>query len=319
MSILVTGAAGFIGSHLIEILARQTSAAIIGIDNFNDYYDPALKRANAKALQAISQAKLVEADFCDFDFTRRLFEQHRFEHVIHLGAWAGVRISVDRPRPYEQANVGGTLSLLEAARAFPVKRFLFASSSTVYGTGAGIPFDEDAPLGIPASPYGATKRAAEIMGLTYHQLHGVPFTSLRPFSVYGPRLRPDLALTIFAKAIWEGRSFPLYGDGSIKRDFTHVSDICAGITAALSAQEIAGECINLGHSEPVEMRRLIALLEASLGKKAIIDFRPTRPEDLPITYAKLDKAKRLLGYEPRVPLAEGIAEYAAWFRETYGK
>lgn len=319
MSTLVTGAAGFIGSHLIEILARQSTAPIVGLDNFNDYYDPALKRANAKSLARVPRFTMIEGDFTDFNFTRRLLEQHRFEHVIHLGAWAGVRISVERPRPYEIANVAGTLSLLEAAREFPVKRFLLASSSTVYGTGAGIPFDEDAPLGVPASPYGATKRAAELMGLTYHQLHGVPFVSLRPFSVYGPRLRPDLAMTIFAKAIWEGRSFPLYGDGSIKRDFTHVSDICAGFIAALTADGVAGQCINVGHSEPVEMRRLIELLEKSLGKKAIIDRRPERPEDLPITFAKLDKAKRFLGYEPKVPLEQGIEEYAAWFRQIYAK
>jgi UDP-glucuronate 4-epimerase len=319
MSILVTGAAGFIGSHLIEILARRSPTPIVGLDNFNDYYDPALKRANAKSLAGVPRFTMIEGDFSDFDFTRRLFEQHRFEHVIHLGAWAGVRISVERPRPYEIANVAGTLSLLEAAREFPVKRFLLASSSTVYGTGAGIPFDEDAPLGVPASPYGATKRAAELMGLTYHQLHGVPFVALRPFSVYGPRLRPDLAMTIFAKAIWEGRSFPLYGDGSIKRDFTHVSDICAGFIAALTAEDVAGQCINVGHSEPVEMRRLIELLEKSLGKKALIDRRPERPEDLPITFAKLDKAKRFLGYDPKVPLEQGIEEYAAWFRSVYAK
>jgi UDP-glucuronate 4-epimerase len=319
MSILVTGAAGFIGSHLCEILAQRCDAPIVGLDNFNDYYDPALKRANAVALEKVQQLTLVEGDFCDFSLTRTLFEQHRFEYVIHLGAWAGVRVSVDRPQPYVQANLSGTLSLLEAARAFPVKRFLFASSSTVYGTGAGIPFDEDAPLGVPASPYGATKRAAELLGLTYHQLHGVPFVSLRPFSVYGPRLRPDLAMTIFARAILEGRSFPLYGDGSIRRDFTHVSDICDGFIAALTADGVCGQCINLGHSQPVEMRRLIELLEKSLGRPAIIDRRPARPEDLPITYAKLEKAGRLLGYEPKVPLEQGVAEYAAWFRETCAK
>ena len=220
---------------------------------------------------------------------------------------------------YQESNVGGTLSLLEAAKEFPVKSFGLASSSTVYGTGAGVPFDEDAPLGVPASPYGATKRAAELMGLTYHQLHGVPVIVLRPFSVYGPRLRPDLAMTIFAKAILHGASLPLFGDGSIKRDFTHVSDICAGFIAAMDAPDAIGECINLGHSEPVEMLRLIELLEESLGKKANIDYRPARPEDLPITFAKLDKARRLLAYDPKVPLPAGVAEYGAWFRAKYGQ
>jgi UDP-glucuronate 4-epimerase len=318
MSILVTGAAGFIGSHFIELLLGRTNRPIVGLDNYNDYYDPALKRQNVAALLDHPQVKIVEGDFCDFARTRELFRQHRFEHVVHLGAYAGVRISVENPRPYQEANVGGTLSLLEAAREFPVQRFLLASSSTVYGNGAGIPFDEDAPLGIPASPYGATKRAAELMGLTYHQLHGVPVVVLRPFSVYGPRLRPDLAMTIFAKAIWEGRPLPLYGDGSIKRDFTHVRDICEGFWAALDAKDVAGQCINLGHSEPVEMRRLIQLLEQSLGKPAKIDFRPARGEDLPITFAKLEKARRLLGYQPRVRLEEGVQEYAAWYRSAYG-
>jgi UDP-glucuronate 4-epimerase len=317
MSILVTGAAGFIGSHFIELILGRTNRPIVGLDNFNDYYDPALKRQNVAALRGHVQVKIVEGDFCDFAFTRALFQQHQFEHVVHLGAYAGVRISVENPKPYQHANVGGTLSLLEAAREFPVKRFLLASSSTVYGTGAGIPFDEDAPLGIPASPYGATKRAAELMGLTYQQLHGVPVVVLRPFSVYGPRLRPDLAMTIFAKAIWEGRPLPLYGDGSIKRDFTHVRDICDGLMAAMDAEHVIGQCINLGHSEPVEMRRLIEMLAQSLGKRAVIDQRPARPEDLPITFARLDKARRLLGYSPKVPLAEGVREYADWYRQRH--
>ena len=318
MSILVTGGAGFIGSHLIGILLDRGTDSIVCLDNFNDYYDPALKREGISPFADDSRVNIVEGDFRDFAFTRKLFESHRFEHVIHLGAYAGVRISVSQPKMYQEANVGGTLSLLEAAREFPVQSFGLASSSTVYGTGAGIPFDEDAPLGIPASPYGATKRAAELMGLTYHQLHGVPVTVLRPFSVYGPRLRPDLAMTIFAKAIFNGDPLPLFGDGSVKRDFTHVSDICQGFIAAMNAPDAVGQCINLGHSEPVEMRRLIELLEEALGKKANIDFRPPRAEDLPITFAKLDKAKRLLGYEPKVPLPAGVAEYGEWFLKTYG-
>ena len=318
MSILVTGGAGFIGSHLIGILLDRGEESIVCLDNFNDYYDPALKHEGIAPFRDDKRVSIVEGDFCDFEFTRGLFEKHRFEHVIHLGAYAGVRISVDQPKMYQESNVGGTLSLLEAARAFPVKSFGLASSSTVYGTGAGIPFDEDAPLGVPASPYGATKRAAELMGLTYHQLHDVPVTVLRPFSVYGPRLRPDLAMTIFAKAIWEGQPLPLFGDGSVKRDFTHVSDICDGFIAVMNAPQSVGECINLGHSEPVEMRRLIELLELALGKEANIDYRPARAEDLPITFAKLDKAKRLLEYQPKVPLPEGVKEYGAWFQQKYG-
>lgn len=318
MAILITGGAGFIGSHLTEILLQESQEAIVCLDNFNDYYDPRLKRENVKAFRANDQVTVVEADFCDTDAMRRLFDQHAIDQVVHLGAYAGVRISVERPELYQKNNVGGTLSLLEAARHHPVKRFLLASSSTVYGKGAGVPFTEDAPLGIPASPYGATKRAAELLGLTYHQLHDIPVVCLRPFSVYGPRLRPDLALTIFAKAVHEGTAIPLFGDGTIRRDFTHVTDICRGLISALSAEGVVGQEINLGHSDPIEMRRLIELLEQSFDKKAVINRLPERPEDLPVTFANLEKAQRLLKYAPRVPIEEGIQEYVDWFRSWHG-
>ena len=315
MTILITGGAGFIGSHLATLLSERGEDSIVCLDNFNDYYDPKLKRANAARISQLKNVEVLEGDFCDFDFASSLFADKKFTHVVHLGAYAGVRISVERPAIYQQTNVGGTLSLLEAARNHPVSRFVFASSSTVYGTGAGIPFDEDAPLGIPASPYGATKRAGELMCLTYHALHNVPTVCIRPFSVYGPGLRPDLALTIFTAAVEEGLKLPLFGDGSVKRDFTHVSDICAGLISAMTAKEAVGEAINLGHSEPVAMKDIISMIETSLGKKANIDFLPERPEDLPITFAKLDKAKRLLDYEPKVLIADGIQEFCDWYRE----
>lgn len=317
MTLLVTGGAGFVGSHFIELSLRQSDAQIICLDNFNAYYDPALKRANVAPFADEPRVTVVEEDFCDFAAMRSLFEKHSVRHVVHLGAYAGVRYSVENPEPYYRANVGGTLALLEAARYHPVERFLLASSSTVYGRGAGIPFQEDAPHGIPASPYGATKRSAELMGLTYRELHGVPVVCLRPFSVYGPRLRPDLALAKFTDAILRGRTLTLYGDGSIRRDFTHVRDICAGLWAALDAPQVVGETINLGHSDPVEMRELIRLLEEATGNKAVIDQQPERSEDLPVTFADLTKAKRLLGYEPQVPLKEGLAEYVAWYREWH--
>ncbi len=314
MSILVTGGAGFIGSHLIELLLKECDSPIVCLDNFNDYYDPALKRTNVAGFENNRRVSVIEGDFCDFETTERLFARHRFQHVLHLGAYGGVRYSVDNPAIYQQTNVGGTLSLLEAARRHPVERFLLTSSSTVYGNGAAIPFAENAPLGVPTSPYGATKRAAELMALTYHELHGVPTACLRPFSVYGPRLRPDLALSIFTRLIDSGREITLYGDGSIRRDFTHISDICRGIVAAMTAQGVVGEEINLGHSQPIEMRTLIALLEESLGKKAIINRQPQRPEDLPVTFADLSKAKRLLGYGTTVAISDGIREYVGWYR-----
>lgn len=318
MSILITGGAGFIGSHLIETLRKETDERLICLDNFNDYYDPRLKRTNAEAIGKLPHVEMVEGDFRDFEFTAELFRKHQVASVVHLGAYAGVRVSVDQPRVYQESNVGGTLSLLEAARQHPVDRFLLVSSSTVYGNGAHIPFVEDAPLGIPASPYGVTKRAAELMGLTYHALHQVPVVCLRLFSVYGPRLRPDLALSIFTGAIHQGRSFPLYGDGTIRRDYTHVTDICAGLIRALSADKVVGESINLGHNEPVEMQQIIKLIEDALGKKAVIDGRPERPEDLPVTCADLSKAQRLLEYRPRVPIGDGIQEFCSWYYQWHG-
>ena len=314
MSILITGGAGFIGSHLVETLLERCGGPIVCLDNFNNYYDPALKRANVAGFENDRRVTLVEGDFCDFEDTERLFARHGFRYVFHLGAYAGVRYSVANPRVYQETNVGGTLSLLEAARRRPVERFLLASSSTVYGLAADVPFSEDAPLGTPLSPYGATKRAAELLAQTYHQLHGVPAVCLRPFSVYGPRLRPDLALAIFTQRIIAGQAITLYGDGSFRRDFTHVDDICRGLTAAMTADGAVGQAINLGHSEPVAMAKLIELLQDALGRKAIIDRQPPRPEDLPVTFADLGKAKRLLGYEPTVDIADGIAEYVEWHK-----
>lgn len=319
MSILITGGAGFIGSHLIHHLRGETSARIVCLDNFNDYYDPQLKRANAAKAAQLKDVEIVEGDFRDYEFDAKLFREHQFEHVIHLGAYAGVRASVQHARIYQETNVGGTLALLEAARQFPVQRFVLASSSTVYGTGAAIPFTEDAALGIPASPYGVSKRAAELLALNYHGLHGVPALCLRPFSVYGPGLRPDLALTIFTAAIENGDALPLFGDGTIRRDFTHVSDICAGIMSSLSAADVVGETINLGQSEPVEMREIIRLIEEALGKQANIHHMPERSEDLPVTFANLDKAKYLLGYEPRVTIQDGIREFCQWYRSWHGR
>jgi UDP-glucuronate 4-epimerase len=318
MAILVTGGAGFIGSYCIERMLDRYEDEIVCLDNFNDYYDPTLKWKNVAGFAANPRVRIVEQSFCDAPAMQALFADAKFRYVMHLGAYAGVRPSVDRPLVYQQANVEGTLALLEAARAHPVERFVLASSSTVYGRGAQAPFQEDGPLGAPMSPYGATKRAAELLGLTYHDLGFVPVVCVRPFSVYGPRLRPDLAMTIFTRAIVAGDPLPLYGDGSIRRDFTHVSDICDGLLAALTADNVVGEAINLGHSEPVEVRELIAQLESAIGKQAVIDQQPEKPGDMPITYADLSKANRLLGYSPQVPFAEGVREFVDWYREQSG-
>jgi len=316
MKTLVTGGAGFIGSHLIGRLLRTADAEVTCLDNYNDYYAPQLKRENVRPYADHARVKLVEADFTDHGAMRRLFEESRFDYVVHLGGFAGVRYSVENPKPYEEHNVGGTLSLLEAARHVPVKRFLLASSSTVYGRGADAPFREDAPLGVPLSPYGASKRAAELMGLTYCDLFKVPVVCIRPFSIYGPRLRPDLALTIFARAILDDRPLPLFGDGSIRRDFTYVDDFCDGLEAALAADGVVGEAINLGHDEPVAVREVIELLEATLGRKAKIQRLPDRSGEMPVTHADLTKARRLLGYEPKMSFAAGVQAYCDWLLES---
>ncbi len=314
MSILVTGGAGFIGGHFIEFLLRETTSALVCLDNFNDYYDPARKRANVLGFAASPRVTIVEQTFCDGPAMQRLFAEHDVRQVVHLGAYAGVRRSIEVPHIYQKANVEGTLTLLEAARGHGVDRFLLISSSTVYGRGAAAPFAEDAPLGVPMSPYGATKRAAELLGLTYHDLHGLAVVCLRPFSVYGERLRPDLALCVFAGAILDGRPLPLFGDGSIRRDFTHVSDICTGLNQALWADAVVGQAINLGHSQPLEIRAVIRLLEEALGRKAKIDRQPEKPGDMPLTYADLSKAERLLNYRPQVPFADGVRQFAAWYK-----
>jgi UDP-glucuronate 4-epimerase len=316
MSLLVTGGAGFIGSHLVRRLLRDTSDQVVILDNFNDYYDPRLKWAAIAELAGEPRVTLVEGDFCDQDLDTRLLLDHGVRAIVHLGATPGVPFSLAQPRHYFENNVLGTLSLLEAARRNPVDRFLFASSSTVYGRGAAAPFVEEAPLGIPASPYGASKRSAEVLGLTYDQLFGVSFTSLRLFNVYGPRLRPELALAVFTRAILDQSPLPLFGDGSVLRDFTHVSDICSGFMAALTAPDIAGQCINLGHDRPIAVKQLIKLIEAAAGKQANIEHKPPRTEDMPFTHADLAKSRKLLNYEPRVEIEQGVHEYVEWFRTT---
>ncbi|HVC94598.1 MAG TPA: GDP-mannose 4,6-dehydratase [Pirellulales bacterium] len=314
MSILITGGAGFIGSHLIERLLREGDESIVCLDDFNGFYSPAVKRANIVPFADHPRVTVVEQSFCDAPAMRRLFDERSVSRVVHLGAYAGVRPSVANPTIYEQTNVGGTLSLLEAARAHPIERFLLISSSTVYGRAAAVPFVEEAPLGCPLSPYGASKRAAELFGQMYHELHRVPVVCLRPFSVYGPRLRPDLALSIWAEAIESGRPVPLFGDGTMRRDFTHVSDLCGGLLAALQRPGVLGETVNLGHAEPIAMRDVIDTLARAIGKPAKIDRQPEMPGDMPVTYADLTKARRLLDYQPQVPFDDGVREFVAWFR-----
>ena len=319
MSILVTGGAGFVGSHLVEMLVRGGADRVVALDNFNDYYDPRLKRANAEALAALPQVTIEEGDFCDAALVNDLLNRRGVRMICHLGASPGVPASLEKPLETTENNVQGTLILLEAARTHPVDRFVFASSSTVYGRGAAAPFVEDAPLGIPASPYGASKRAGELLGLTYWQLHGVPFVSLRFFNVIGPRVRPELALAVFTRRILAGSPLPLFGDGSVLRDFTHVSDICRGVIAALTSKGATGQCLNLGNDRPITIGHLIELIEAAAGKKAAIDRQPPRGEDMPFTHASLEKSRRILGYAPAIPVEQAVAEYVRWMQAVMAK
>ncbi len=313
-SILVTGGAGFIGSHLIERLLRDRDAQVVCLDDFNDYYDPARKRANAALFENEPRVTVVEGSFCDRELVARLLSEHDVDQIVHLGAYAGVRYSVENPWPYQKNNVEGTLVLLEAVRKRPVRRFVFVSSSSVYGRGAESPFREDAPLGTPLSPYCVSKRAGELLCANYHDLFQTPTVCLRLFSVYGPRLRPDLAMSIFTSAILDGRPVPLFGDGSIRRDFTHVSDVCTSILASLDCERAVGECVNIGHHAPVSMRELITAIENAAGKQAVIDHQPSRPEEMEVTCADLSKARELLGYAPAVAFDDGVREFVDWFQ-----
>ncbi len=314
--VLVTGGAGFLGSHCVQRLLAETAAEILVVDDFCASYPPVRKRANVAAWACDPRVELREQSIVNPAALEQLFAAWRPTHVLHLAAHAGVRQSVARALEFEEVNVRGTLVLLEAARRWPVERFVVASSSTVYGVGTPAPFREDAPWGPPLSPYGATKQAAESLAFTYHALHGLPIVCVRPFSVYGSRIRPDLAVHVFADAIMTGRPLPLLGDGSALRDFTHVSDVCAGLLAALQAPAAVGQAINLGHEAPVAVRDLIAALEARLGLPANIDLRPANPSDLPLTCADLTKAGHLLGYRPRMSFDAGLDEFVAWYRAT---
>ncbi|MEZ6115681.1 MAG: GDP-mannose 4,6-dehydratase [Pirellulaceae bacterium] len=313
---LVTGGAGFIGSHLLRTMLHETTDRLVCLDNFNDFYSPEQKRQNVRLLQALDsygRISFVEGDFTNAATVANLFEQHDIRRIVHLGAYAGVRYSVENPGVYQHNNIYGTLVLLEACRDRPIERFLLISSSTVYGKGADVPFKEDGQLGIPASPYGATKRAAELLGLTYQQLHGVPVVCIRPFSIYGPGLRPDLALSIFTSRIANGQPITVFGDGSVRRDFTHVTDFCRGLLSALETRGIDGQCFNLGHGNPVVLSDLIGLLENAIGRTAVVHHQAARPEDLDITFADLERARKTLGFEPRIDIEAGIREYVDWF------
>ncbi len=310
-STLVTGAGGFIGAHVCAALLAR-GQRVVGLDNFDAFYPPSIKRRNLAELCSADGFSLVEGDIRDATLVQNLLHD-RVEAVIHLAARAGVRPSIAQPVLYEQVNVGGTSTLLEAARQAGVQRFIFASSSSVYGNNEKVPFAETDNVDYPISPYAATKKAGELLAHTYAHLFGLNVTCLRFFTVYGPRQRPDLAIHKFARLIEAQQAIPVFGDGSTSRDYTYIDDIVDGVLRALDA--CAGYRIyNLGGSSPVTLSDLIAALERALGKKAVIDRRPMQPGDVNRTFADISRARSDLGYNPQTPLDEGLARFVAWLR-----
>ncbi len=310
---LVTGGAGFIGSHLVDRLLNGNPARVTVVDNFDDFYSQQIKRQNIENHLRHPAYRLVESDIRNYNTLRQVFSEEHFDIVIHLAAKAGVRPSVADPRGYQEVNIAGTLNLLELAERNGIRKFVFGSSSSVYGPAATPPFKEDAQLA-PISPYAATKAAGELLAHTYSHLYRMNITCLRFFTVYGARQRPDLAIHKFARMISSNRPVPVFGDGNAERDFTYIDDILQGVMAAVDYDATPFEIINLGESHTVTVNRLLELLEMALGQKAIIDRQPAQPGDMPRTHADISKARALLGYKPATPIEAGIKKFVEWFK-----
>jgi len=313
-NILVTGGAGFIGSNLVDLLLAEGAWRVTVVDDFNDFYAPSTKRRNISAQLENPAYKLIEADIRDRAALDRIFDAERFDCIVHLAARAGVRPSLREPLLYAETNINGTLHLLELARKHDVGQFVFGASSSVYGINAKVPFSEEDPISQPISPYAATKGAGELLCHTYSHLYGFRCICLRFFTVYGARQRPDLAIHKFANLIQAGKPIPVFGDGTTRRDYTYIDDILAGVRAAIDYEASSFEVINLGESQTVELRRLIALIESELGKEAVIDWQPMQPGDVPQTFADISKARRLLSYNPQTKIEEGIRHFIKWFQ-----
>jgi UDP-glucuronate 4-epimerase len=315
MNFLVTGGAGFIGSHVCERLLHAGHAVWV-FDDLDAFYDPQLKRRNLRDIQSLGKPfEFVHGDLTDAAAVAALFGSVKFDQVIHLAARAGVRPSLEEPALYQRVNVEGTVNVLEAARNAGVKKLILASSSSVYGVNAKVPFAESDPIFTAISPYAASKLACEALGHVYHHIYGLDIVMPRFFTVYGPRQRPDLAIHKFAKLISAGKPIPVFGDGSTARDYTYITDIVDGVMAC-TQREFGYGIFNLGESQTVTLSRLIELLEAALSKSAVIDRQPLQPGDMPITFADISKARAKLGYNPTVKIEEGIRLFVQWFRNT---
>jgi len=311
MKVLVTGGAGFIGSHVAERLLERGDEVTV-LDNFNDFYSPALKRANAQALRG---ARVVEGDIRDVEGVARLFREGDFGAVVHLAAMAGVRPSLADPLHYADVNVRGTQILLRELEKRPGVRFVFASSSSVYGANERVPFRESDDIHRPISPYAATKRAGELLCYTHHHLYGTPISCLRFFTVYGPRQRPEMAIHAFTRLCLARKPIPFFGDGSTRRDYTYIDDIVDGTVRALDRAR-AYEIYNLGGSETVSLSELIEEIGRQCGREPILERLPMQPGDVLVTYADVSKAGRDLGYRPQTRLGDGLARFLEWYREA---
>ncbi len=311
-SILVTGGAGFIGSHLVEALLSQGREVVV-LDNFDDFYLPEVKRNNIEAVSQRPGFTLVEGDIRDDQAVERVFAGHAIGVVVHLAARAGVRPSIQQPLLYSDVNVTGTAMLLEACRRHGIGKFIFGSSSSVYGNNSKVPFSEKDDVDMPISPYAATKRAGELLCATYHALYQLNVYCLRFFTVYGPRQRPEMAIHKFTRLIDRGLPVPRFGDGTSRRDYTYITDIVAGVLRAI--ERVQGyEILNLGGSRTIPLADLIALLEKNLNKKALIEADEDQPGDVRATWADVSKAQRLLGYDPKVTVEDGVARFVEWYR-----
>ena len=316
MRILVTGGAGFIGSHLVDRLLLAGHGVSV-VDDFDPFYDPAVKRANLASAASYPDFRLVEGDVTDLDGLERAFAGEEIDVIVHLAARAGVRPSITHPASYVESNVAGTLAVLELARRRGIGRLVFGSSSSVYGESASVPFREDDPAATPISPYAATKRAGELLCHTYRHLYGISVVCLRFFTVYGPRQRPDLAIHKFARLMARGEPIPIYGDGGTERDYTYVDDILQGVEGAIDytgRNPGAYEIVNLGESRTVTLSRLVEVLSGALGIEPRIERLPAQPGDVSRTFADVGKARELLGYRPEVAIEEGVERFVRWFR-----
>lgn len=316
--VLITGGAGFIGSHLTRRLLDRGDRVTV-LDNFNDFYDPARKRSNVAPFLELAddRYRLVEADIRDGETVETLFSESSFDAVVHLAARAGVRPSLEQPILYEDVNCIGTLRLLEAARRHGPRTFVFGSSSSVYGINEKVPFSEDDEINQPISPYATTKRTGELLCYNYHHLYDLKVSCLRFFTVYGPAQRPEMAIHKFTDLLARGEAVPLFGDGSSRRDYTYVDDILDGLIAALDLAPDF-EIFNLGGAETTALSDLVRWIAEALEVEPKIDYLPQQPGDVPITYADVSKAGRLLSYSPKVPIREGLARFVAWYKREHG-